>query len=238
MLTHSPEALFFRARRPGPELRLEDAVLARAASLVPAESCVWLGASLPVGMTRPDLTVVAYEPMVGAMSHLTALQREVLTYLRAVPRARVDTIALRLRRKAAEITTALSDLLELGLLTRNGGCLSAVRLRCLPLREVVTVEVKVDKWRVAIQQAARNSIVATRSYVALPEHVALRVRSEPTFAQLGIGIIAVAQDDDVIVVRRARRSEPTVWRYYYDLAASVGESVEGDWSSVIPCADR
>jgi len=238
MLTHPAKGLFFRPRRPGPELQLEDAVLARAASLVPAERCVWLGASLPVGMTRPDLTIVAYEPMVGVMSHLTHLQREVLTYLRAVPRARVDTIALRLQRNVAEIATALSDLLELGLLAQSGDCLSTVRLRCLPLREVVTVEVKVDKWRVAVQQAARNSMVATRSYVALPKRIALRVRSEPTFAQFGIGIIAVAHDNDITVVRRARRSEPAVWRYYYDLAASVGKSVEGDWSSAIPCADR
>lgn len=238
MLTHSADTMFFRPRRPGPELRLEDAVLARAASLVPAERRVWLGASLPVGMTQPDLTIVAYEPMVGAMSHLTDLQREVLTYLRAVPRARVDTVALRLQRKVTEIATALVDLLELGLLARNGDCLSTERLRCLPLREVVTVEVKVDKWRVAVQQAARNSIVATRSYVALPKRIALRVRAEPTFAQFGIGIIAVANDSDVTVVRRARRSEPVVWRYYYDLAASVGESLEGGRPSAIPYADR
>lgn len=238
MSTPSAEALFFRPRRPGPELWLEDAVLASAASLVPAEGCVWLGASLPMGMTRPDITIVAYEPMVGAMSHLTHLQREALTYLRAVTRARVDTIALRLQRKVAEIATEISELLELGLLTQNGDCLSAVRLRCLPLREVVTVEAKVDKWRVAVQQAARNSMVATRSYVALPKHIALRVRSEPTFSQLGIGIIAVADDGDVTVVRRARRSEPAVWRYYYDLAVSVGESVEGGRSSAVPCADR
>lgn len=130
----------------------------------------------------------------------------------------------------------LASLLELGLVAQKGRCLSAVRLRCSPLREVVTVEAKVDKWRVAVQQAGRNSMVANRSYVALPRRVAFRVRLEPTFSQLGIGILAVADDGDVVVVKRPRRREPAVWRYYYDLAVSVGESIEGGRFSDVPSA--
>src|SRR5215208_3327011 len=94
------EVLFFRPRRPGPELWFEDAVLARAHSLVSSTGRTWLGASVPMGMTRPDLTIVTYEPVVSLMSRLTYLQREMLTYLRAVKGARVDTIAARLQRKA------------------------------------------------------------------------------------------------------------------------------------------
>lgn len=199
---------------------------ANATSLVPAERDIWLGASFSMGMTRPDLTIVSYDPSVSTMSSLTHLQREALTYLRAVTRARMDTVASRLQRRVEEITTDLSILLKRGLVTKDGNCLSAVRSRCLPLREVVTVEVKVDKWRVAVQQAGRNSMVATRSYVALPRRTALRVRSEPTFSQLGIGILAVTNNGSVTVIRRPRRREPTVWRYYYDLATSVGDSVE------------
>lgn len=235
---HSAEALFFRPRRPGPELWLEDAVVAGATSLLPTEGCVWLGASLYMGMTCPDLTIVEYEPVVGLMSDLTPLQREMLAYLRTIARARINTIASRLQCAETDILAELGNLLDFGLLAQNGDCLSAVRTRCLPLREVVTVEAKVDRWRVAVQQAARNSVVATRSYVALPESTALRVRSDSSFARLGIGIIAVARDSGVTVVKRARRSEPAIWRYYYDLATSVGESVRGGWSSAIPCADR
>lgn len=222
----STNTAFFRPRRPGPELWLEDAVFAQANSLVPTTEHVWQGASLPVGMGRPDLTVVEYDPTVNIMSHLTHFQREVLTYFRSVTRARIDTIASRLQFKVAETASELSELLDLGLLSKQGDSFSPVRLRCLPLREVVTVEVKVDKWRVAIQQAARNSVVATRSYVALPESVAVRVRSDPAFARLGIGIISVDKDGEVTITRRARRSRPIVWRYYYDIAASVGETVD------------
>lgn len=235
---HSAEALFFRPRRPGPELWLEDAVVADATLLVPTAGCVWLGASLYMGMTCPDLTIVEYEPLVSLMSDLTPLQREMLAYLRTIARARIDTIASRLQRTEMAILAELENLLEFGLLAKNGHCLSAIRTRCLPLREVVTVEAKVDRWRIAVQQAARNSMVATRSYVALPENTALRVRSDPSFTRLGVGIIAVARDSGVTVVKRARRSEPAVWRYYYDLATSVGESVRGGLSSAIPCADR
>ena len=220
------KVVFFRPRKPGPELWLEDAVAANATSLVSAERDVWLGASFSMGMTRPDITIVSYDPMVSTMARLTHLQREALTYLRAVTRVRIDTVASRLQRRVEEIATDLSALLKRGLVAEDGNCISAVRLRCLPLREVVTVEAKVDKWRIAVQQAGRNSMVATRSYVALPRQTALRVRSEPTFSQLGIGILAVASNGNVTVIRRPRRREPTVWRYYYDLATSVGDSVE------------
>lgn len=220
------KAVFFRPRKPGPELWLEDVVAANATSLVPTEHDIWLGASFSMGMTRPDLTIVSYDPIVSTMSGLTHTQREALTYLRAVARARIDTIASRLQRRVQEVAADLSTLLKRGLVTKDGNCISAVRMRCLPLREVVTVEAKVYKWRVAVQQAGRNSMVATRSYVALPRRTALRVRSEPSFSQLGIGILAIEDNGDVTIIRRPRRREPTIWRYYYDLATSVGDSVE------------
>ena len=88
------------------------------------------------------------------------------------------------------------------------------------LEEVITIEAKVAKWRVALTQAIRNGIFSHRSYVALPSHVAHRVRDEVGFQRFGIGILAV-QDTDVYVVRRSRHRTPRVWVYYYQLALAV-----------------
>jgi hypothetical protein len=92
------------------------------------------------------------------------------------------------------------------------------------LPEIVAVEVKVSDWHRAIEQAARNRIFANRSFVALPEQVALRVRAEPLFRQLGLGLISVIEGGAVRVLRKARRRQPMVWNYYYKLAVVLARS--------------
>jgi hypothetical protein len=100
------------------------------------------------------------------------------------------------------------------------------------LPEIVTIEVKVGDWRRAVAQAARNRIFAHRSFVALPDQVARRVKTETIFRELGIGLLSVASDNEVRVVRRARRATPKVWFYYYSLAFMAAEHLNGEGRGV------
>ena len=104
----------------------------------------------------------------------------------------------------------------------NSFSLMPVWRRILP--EIVTIEIKVANWRRAVEQAARNRIFAHMSFVALPERVSQRVRAEPIFRTLGIGLISVADDGDAAIIRRPRHKRPAVWTYYYQLASILARS--------------
>jgi hypothetical protein len=92
------------------------------------------------------------------------------------------------------------------------------------LPEIVTIEVKVSNWQRAIDQARRNRLFAHRAFVALPRDVAERVKTQRTFVDYGIGLLAVHQAGNVTMMRRSRRSNPSVWTYYYHLATLVARS--------------
>ena len=74
------------------------------------------------------------------------------------------------------------------------------------------------------EQAARNRIFAHLSFVALPDKTAQRVRTEALFSRLGIGLISVSEDGAASVIRKPRRTQPTVWTYYYQLASLLARS--------------
>jgi len=173
---------------------------------------------VPIGAGRPDLVAVSYEPRVLALAELHELNPDILVYLRGIRRARLETIADRLDSPRQRMARRLERLAELDVVGRQAETFWLLpRWRCI-LPEVVSIEVKVRDWGRAVQQAARNRIFAHRSFVAVPEWVAQRVRREPVFRELGIGLLAVSNRDEVTVVREARRDKPIVWMYYYKLA--------------------
>jgi hypothetical protein len=105
------------------------------------------------------------------------------------------------------------------------------------LPEILTIEVKVADWRRALSQAARNCIFSHRSFVALPEKIASRIRSETLFRELGIGLLSIDASRDVRVLRRARRVTPRAWTYYYSLA-SLAAGHLGEDSCAFRSRDR
>ena len=101
------------------------------------------------------------------------------------------------------------------------------------LKDVIAIEVKVSDWRKATHQAIRNTIVAHRSYVALPSTVAHRVRNEELIQSFGIGILSVDASGTVRTVRRARKALPKVWSYYFAIATLASESLSGGGTCAI-----
>jgi len=219
---------FFRQRRAGPEVLVEDAVADQLHDLFSSDDYpLWAGGSPPIGAGRPDLVVVSCVPKVYALAQTEVSTAQILAYLRVVGRARLETIVERLGRTEATVVRCLEGLCQVDAVRAESSvyCLTADWREILP--EIVTIEVKVTDWRKAVSQAARNRVFAHRSFVALPEPVATRVRRHRCFGQLGIGILGVSQDDDVRIVRQGRRHRPRVWRYYYELACIVANHSKG-----------
>lgn len=212
---------YHRPRRPGPELVLEKALISNRSGFLDSCKPWWLASSLRLGAGLPDLVAVRYDSTLQDAGPLARDAIEVLAYLRAVGQARLETVASRLQLSVASTEAGIASLLEAGAIAADGAPFSLTRRWRYVLPEVVAVEVKVSDWRRALIQATRNLVFAHRSFVALPTELAHRVRNSPDFTQLGIGIIGVGEDGIVAVARRARRSAPRSWRYYYELAGHV-----------------
>ena len=230
------QVTYFRPRRPGPESLLEDAIAKRIPLLFP-ETC-WTAGSLPLGAGMPDLVIVRCEPKDFALVNVQLLNAQILAYLRVVGRARVSTIANRIGRSEHKTARDLECLVQAQVVSTEA---SAYRLTpewrdILP--EIVTVEVKVANWKKAVYQASRNRIFAHKSFVALPQKAALRVRHEEVFQQTGVGLLGVSDDNEVQVIRRPLRRQPRVWSYYYQLAFFTAKHIQGENQHALYCSDK
>jgi hypothetical protein len=221
----TPEITQFRPRRPGPESVIQETVEKRVYSFIaPTDADVWTAAALPLGAGVPDLVVASYHRDVLALAHVDISHSEILAYLRVVGRARLDTIAERLQIPEKAAQKRLEALLDARALSVSDDVFILPPLWRHILPEIVTIEVKVSDWRRAVEQAARNRIFAHRSYVALPQQTAERVRMEPLFGQLGLGLVGVTDEKAVQILRKPRRRQPVVWTYYYRLATVLARS--------------
>lgn len=226
--SESREPRQFRHLRCGPEAKLQFAVQSRLDDLFPQTvKPVWTGGSVPLGAGIPDIVRAVYEPEVAALAGADGTILAVLAYLRTVGKARRDTISLRLCKSDRAIGLRLAAMEAASIITeKNSSLVLEPKWRCV-LPDVLCIEVKVADWRRALSQAARNRIFSNKSYIALPENVAARIRDEDIVRRLGIGLIAVSENDDVKIVRRPRSVRPRAWQYYYSLAsmaaAEVGE---------------
>jgi len=78
--------------------------------------------------------------------------------------------------------------------------------------EVTAFEAKLDKWRVALYQAYRNSFYAHYSYVVLPvnkRRIALQYRHE--FERRGVGLCTVNEEGIHIEIEACRKEPLRLW---------------------------
>jgi hypothetical protein len=214
----------FRPRRHGPEALIQDVVAGHITELFRPSLHSWTAASVPLGAGIPDLVVVSYNPRVFAVANIELSDAQILAYLRAVGKARLETIAQRTGRSPKKLSDRLTCLVEASAIETSSDtfALSPAWRQILP--EIITIEVKVSNWQRAIQQAARNRIFAHLSFVALPEKIVQRAKSEASLGHLGIGLISVSKAGAAFVIRKPRRTRPTVWTYYYQLASLLAKS--------------
>ena len=215
----------FRPRRPGPEAAIQDILVDRIPHIFPTIS--WTGAFVPLGAAIPDLVVVSYCPQVFALARVDRLDAQILAYLRAVGRARLQTIAQRVGTSTKRARCQLDGLISAqAVVARSSDTFFLSPVWRHILREIITIEVKVSNWQKAVEQASRNRIFTHRSFVAFPANVAARISTQPILGQLGLGLLAVSEDKTVTILRKARRRRPLVWAYYYQLATMLARSFE------------
>jgi hypothetical protein len=130
-----------------------------------------------------------------------------------------------MRSKSREIQKILEHLEEASVIRSTGDVVSLDESWRSVLPQVIAVEVKVSNWQSAVQQAARNQLFVHKSFVALPETIALRVRQDPLVQKMGVGLLAITEGNEVYLVRRARSSLPKIWAYYYGLAVAAGHQL-------------
>lgn len=209
--------IYSTQRRPGPEQGLEDLVVSQIHNVMPLignPTCIY--GSRPIGAGAPDLVLLYLQPNVRAPLHEIDAVADVLAYLRVVRRAYARTLSTRLRLGEDIVECCLRQLTTIGALDQSGSTYALAKKYRSPFKEVIAIETKVDKWKDAVSQAARNRTFSNRSFVALPESQARLALSDPRVAMFGIGVLSISAGT-VKLVRRSRRSLPRVWRYYFDL---------------------
>lgn len=211
---------YFRSRKLGPEILIENAVASQIPNLFPdRKHPKWTAGSLAIGAGMPDLVVVSFKPQVYALAHIEMPKEHILAYLRAVVRARIETISERIRQPEETIIRCLKGLVEIEAVSKDASTFSLSPTWRKILPEIVTIEAKVTNWRRAVEQAARNSIFSHRSFIALPAPIAQRIQAEPLLKKLGVGLLSVSDNKKVSILRHSRLRSPRVWTYYYKLAS-------------------
>ena len=215
-----PRPIYSLERRVGPEAVMEDVIVTRIPDLLPVSerpSCIF--GSRTVGAGAPDLTVVYCPQDISMPVHGHPRTIDILAYLRVVNQATAATLRNRLRITERVLEECLDCLWEVRALRRLRHAIALEPEFRHPLSEVVTIEAKVSKWQQAVSQASRNLVFCHRSFVALPDIHAFTAAQDARVAMLGIGVISVS-DSSAHVVRRSRRTQPRVWRYYFELAVA------------------
>ena len=78
----------------------------------------------------------------------------------------------------------------------------------LPSNELIAIEAKLYRWRVALQQAYRNRCFADKSYVLLPDSIAkIASQYEYEFDRRGVGICCI-QDGHICIIKEAITDKP------------------------------
>lgn len=212
------DVTYFGPRRPGPEMVIENAVTRQLPVLFLQDDLSWVAGSPLIGAGEPDLVVVSSHPQVSGLTQVDTPTLDILAYLRTVNCARLDTIAESVVQPKAIVSQKLDKLVEIEAISEKSHKFSVVPIWRNILPEVITIEAKVKDWKKAVDQAARNRIFAHRSFIALPEKLAMRVRSQSILTKLGIGLLSVDDDRNVSILRDASHHTPFVWTYYYEIA--------------------
>jgi hypothetical protein len=181
----------------------------------------WMAASASIGAGRPDLVIVSFDPAVFALAAEGPSATSILAYLFSISAARAQTIALRLRASEPSITRSLRSLANSGAVDETDGRFSLSPSWRQILPEIIAIEIKVSDWQRAIQQAARNRVLAHRSFIALPPKPARRALSDARVSSFGLGVISVNDTGSVTILKPSRRSKPRVPSYYFDIARLI-----------------
>ena len=224
----------------GPEAQLQRAVEQGLSTIFPRRAsrpALVLG-SLSLGAGRPDILLASFDERVTDLSKVSPQARALLPYLRMTKQVTAKTVADRSGRSLQAIDHALCQLVDARIVTRRGRAFALSRRWRTIVTDIVAVEIKVQNWRRGLAQAARNQIFAHRSYLALPEPVAQRIKADKLFRIFGVGIVGITPSGRIRIVRAARRTKPKVWSYYFAIANEAAMRLSRSRHRAIRRVDR
>lgn len=212
--------------KPGPEACLQFALESELSNLFRYDhEYVWSGGPITIGAGQPDLIVTSYKPELASLNRISLTAPNLLGYMRTVKYVTLEKLSLRLGVDRKSLEPALEELIESCIVSQSGNCFALEESWRDIFEDVIAIEVKVSNWRKAVCQAVRNTIVGHRSYVAVPPKVAVRVCEDEMVRLQGIGVISIG-DEEIKIVRRARKTQPKVWSYYYKLAFLAAKNID------------
>lgn len=219
--------IYIRSRKRGPEQKIENVTVRHIHSLLTQKyELLWIGGSVPIGAGIPDMVAAIFRPQLLKLARIKSLNIRLLSYLSMVPCAKYDTIVDHISMPQKQIEKQIKDCIGLGMiLEKNGACKISKEWKNL-FTEIITVEAKVSNWKRAANQAIRNKILSHYAYVALPMNVANRVKREKVFVANGLGILSI-EEDNVNIIKKARKSNAIIWEYYYKLAYHIAHHYGG-----------
>jgi hypothetical protein len=203
-----------------------EAVVFWSRCMVDEDEPHWVASSVPVGAGMPDFILATYRPEIGKLDEGSDDCARVLAYLRLVRSARPETLAERIGYPFKRLTGVLQRLVDAEAVIGRGNVLRLATKWRRILPRTVAIEAKVSDWKKAVEQASRNTIFANYSYIALPRSLAEHVCQNALFDRLGLGLLGVEKGGDVRILRRAPRTKPIAWYYYYNLALTLSRTDE------------
>lgn len=155
-----------------------------------------------------------------------------LWHLRGRTALRARTLAARAYESEESVSNVLADLVKWGLAEKNdsGSFSLAEDVRRLT-GEVIAIEVKLSRWRQALEQAKNYRRFSDQSAVVLDlARVKVNESMKATFRNEGIGLYAVQGEEllQFVPPRRSRRSCPEKEYIISSVAVSCRQSL---WSS-------
>lgn len=211
----------FRSIMDGPEFEMEKILRPNLSQITSVKPKSWVAGSLRIGAGMPDLTIVSYKPDVLAFANVNIEETKILSYLKIVGRAKSETIAKRVGLSEKKAQYKLTSLLDLELVNQETNVFKLSHKSRNVINEITTIEVKVQDWKKAIQQASRNKIFANRSYIAMPLKLAKNLKNNNFVKENGLGLIGIDNNEKIIEIKKARSDKTKVWSYYYLIAREL-----------------
>lgn len=209
----------YRSHVSGPEERIRRAIAEQPELLFDTNPhSLWKAGSFRVGAGMPDVIFARFDSSETTVMASDLPHVDVLTYLRSVRCATTGVVAARLNRPEGQISRTVADLSDVSAVTEMGGAWKLTRPWREGITEIVSVEAKVSYWQKALAQANRNLLFSNRSYIALPEGVAMRIAQRQEIKSARVGLISVDDVGHAKILKPALVGSPKIWTYYYRVA--------------------
>lgn len=189
---------------------------------------------VPVGRLVPDVVIVKTntKPRHDLWPKGFSYQHSVIVWLlRSFRKLRLKTIADKVYDNPDRTERLISPLLKSGALDKNGNGAYFLSEELLNLdAKVISVEVKLKRWRDALKQAKEYKEFSDMSIVAMDASIATGntpIRNH--FISEGIGLYAVSRESASAVI--AERSKEVSHPYHdYLVASAFGKTNHTRWS--------